>query len=393
MKKSFWIVLLLLMVVPSVVFAEMLDVPGVFVQHSGDCWYIDISLEYNCDQLSIIVEGYNKHEGYLQPNLKLTPVDGGEPVIIDTPFSLDVITYPPNTYVSTMYITEWQGGEYVITGTVGGFADGKQWSQFIVSGTTDGWHMSPKYPEFEVPTEPVVIDLVCGPPPGTGTPGYWKNHPEAWPGYPDGMIEIGGRMYSINEAIDLMNTSDKKDRTFTMFNTLVAAYLNIAVNNPYDCIEDAYWAAHAWMEDYPVGSKVKAGGKNSPWRDGEPLKNILDAYNNGLSGCALSRDVLEGTEKLAQEHSDAPEALPSLQNYPNPFNPVTTISFNMPRGEKATITIYNMLGEKVTTLADGYFSAGSHSVIWNANGFASGIYFYRFETASYSITNKLLFAK
>ncbi len=234
-----------------------------------------------------------------------------------------------------------------------------------------------------------IVDCPCGDAPGTGTPGYWKNHPEAWPGD----VIIGGVPYTVENAIYWMNQSEKNDKTFTMFRALVAAYLNVAVGNESGCIDDTIAEAQAWMATYgPVGSEVKAGGKNSPWRVGEPLYVMLDDYNNGLL-CADSRDALEGIGKLAQETDGAPEISPTLQNYPNPFNPVTTIAFNLPQAEKATLTIYNVIGEKVATLADGYFSAGSHSVTWNATGYASGIYFYRFEAGTYAITNKLLFAK
>ena len=60
--------------------------------------------------------------------------------------------------------------------------------------------------------------------PGTGTPGYWKNHPEAWP---VDEITIGGVTYTKVEAIAIMNTPEKGDKTYTMFSALVAATLNV----------------------------------------------------------------------------------------------------------------------------------------------------------------------
>jgi len=121
---------------------------------------------------------------------------------------------------------------------------------------------------------------------GTGTPGYWKNHPDAWP---VDEITIGGVSYTKEEAIALMKEDDKKDKTLTMFNALVAAKLNVLIGNDDSCIADTIIAADAWMEDYgPAGIGVKAGGKNSPWREGEPLSLELDRYNNGQL-CAPSR--------------------------------------------------------------------------------------------------------
>ena len=391
MKKICIIAVLLLTIVPSVVFAELMPVPGVFVQHSGDCWDISMSIQYDCYQLLIIVEGHNKHTGHLQPYITLTPVNGGDPIVIDQPFPLTTTTYPPPaTYVNPIFLTDWHGGEYLVTGWIEGWADGQMWSQFIISGTTDGYTVGGKFPPFVVPQDPVVFDLVCGQAPGTGTPGYWKNHPEAWP---RDTIIIGGVPYTKDQAIYWMNQPDNKDKTITMFAALVAATLNVAIGNESGCVDDTIVAANEWMSVYgPVGSGVKAGGKTSPWRVGEPLSMTLDEYNNGFL-CAESRDALESVGKLAQDADGAPEVLPSVQNYPNPFNPVTTIAFTLPQSEKATLTVYNILGEKIATLADGHFSAGEHAITWNASEFASGIYFYRFEAGSFAVTNKLLFAK
>ncbi|MFI5253731.1 MAG: Ig-like domain repeat protein [Bacteroidota bacterium] len=65
------------------------------------------------------------------------------------------------------------------------------------------------------------------------------------------------------------------------------------------------------------------------------------------------------------------------QNYPNPFNPTTTVSYQLPADSRITLTVYNILGQEVTVLANGVQTAGSKSVEWNASNVASGIYFCR----------------
>lgn len=77
------------------------------------------------------------------------------------------------------------------------------------------------------------------------------------------------------------------------------------------------------------------------------------------------------------------------QNYPNPFNPETKINFNIPKEEFINVTIYNSLGEKVATLLNGVMNAGSHSIIFDANGFASGLYILKMTSGSYSNTIKM----
>jgi hypothetical protein len=77
------------------------------------------------------------------------------------------------------------------------------------------------------------------------------------------------------------------------------------------------------------------------------------------------------------------------QNYPNPFNPTTTVNFNIPKEDFVNVTIFNSLGEKVATLLDGVMSAGTHSLTFDANGFASGLYILKMTSGSYSNTIKM----
>ena len=120
--------------------------------------------------------------------------------------------------------------------------------------------------------------------PGTGTPGYWKNHPEAWP---VASLTIGGVTYSQEQALYFMGLPDG-DKTITMFRSLVSARLNVEIGNEAGCIASTISAADAWMALYgPAGNGVKA--RTRAWKAGEPLYFELDAYNNG-DRCAPHRD-------------------------------------------------------------------------------------------------------
>jgi len=122
------------------------------------------------------------------------------------------------------------------------------------------------------------------PSPGTGTPGYWMNHPEAWP---VDSIVIGGVAYTKDQAIALMFAPTQRDVTYIMFQALVAAELNVMIGNASSCIASTISAAQDWMTLYPVGSGVT--GRSAAWKIGEPLYIMLDNYNNGLL-CAPHRD-------------------------------------------------------------------------------------------------------
>lgn len=120
--------------------------------------------------------------------------------------------------------------------------------------------------------------------PGTGTPGYWKNQPEAWP---VASITVGGVTYTRDEAIGWLEKVGK-DRTITMFSSLVPAKLNVLIGNDDSCVASTIAAADNWMTTYgPVGSSVHAA--SFAWKVGEPLHRLLDNYNNGML-CAPHRD-------------------------------------------------------------------------------------------------------
>lgn len=64
------------------------------------------------------------------------------------------------------------------------------------------------------------------------------------------------------------------------------------------------------------------------------------------------------------------------QNYPNPFNPETKISFTLLEESEITMEVFNTLGEKIATIAEGTFEIGTHEINFDASGLSSGIYYY-----------------
>ncbi|MCF7919016.1 MAG: T9SS type A sorting domain-containing protein [Candidatus Cloacimonetes bacterium] len=83
-----------------------------------------------------------------------------------------------------------------------------------------------------------------------------------------------------------------------------------------------------------------------------------------------------------------------IENYPNPFNPETTICFSVPEGSDNTeISIYNLKGQKVVTLVDEYLESGKHSVVWQADGMASGVYLVWFQAGGYFGGKKVILLK
>lgn len=81
------------------------------------------------------------------------------------------------------------------------------------------------------------------------------------------------------------------------------------------------------------------------------------------------------------------------QNYPNPFNPSTEISFSLQETAPTLLVVYNMLGQKVATLVNERLSAGEHSINFDAGNLSSGIYIYRLQSATQSLTKRMTLIK
>ncbi len=97
---------------------------------------------------------------------------------------------------------------------------------------------------------------------------------------------------------------------------------------------------------------------------------------------------------VQNEYSTIPNGFSLAQNYPNPFNPTTNITFNVPApGGYVSLNVYNMLGEKVRTLVDGYMQAGSHAAVFDGANLPSGAYIYSLETKKGSIYRKMVLIK
>lgn len=115
------------------------------------------------------------------------------------------------------------------------------------------------------------------------------------------------------------------------------------------------------------------------------------------SGIYIIRNDLLLT--IEDESTPIPKNFMLDQNYPNPFNPVTTIQYHLPKSSFINLSIYNVAGQLIETLVNGYKGAGSYEVQWNAHNFSSGVYFYRIstrfsgDTGEYSETKKSLILK
>ncbi|MCD4819295.1 MAG: T9SS type A sorting domain-containing protein [Candidatus Cloacimonetes bacterium] len=111
--------------------------------------------------------------------------------------------------------------------------------------------------------------------------------------------------------------------------------------------------------------------------------------------CELESRLYENEEP---SNNDIGVSKISFSNYPNPFNPTTTINFSIPEDSEVKLLIFNVKGQKVSTLVDNHFKKGSHSIEWNGTdnrnkSVASGIYFYQISIGKETAMKKMLLLK
>jgi hypothetical protein len=98
---------------------------------------------------------------------------------------------------------------------------------------------------------------------------------------------------------------------------------------------------------------------------------------------------LDAPDKLTTQPSKFTLYPPS----PNPFNEKTVISFQLPDASWVELAVFDVQGQEVQSLVNGQWSSGKHSVTWNAEGMASGVYFVRLKAGEFSQTQKMVLMK
>jgi len=124
--------------------------------------------------------------------------------------------------------------------------------------------------------------------------------------------------------------------------------------------------------------------------------------HDGTDSVKISRDdrvlYVNRYDYLSIESEGIPDEFALHENYPNPFNPTTQIRFDLPEMSNATLTIYNMIGQKIRTFNMQSAPAGYHSLTWNATNdlgapVSAGVYLYQLQTEGFVKTKKMILLK
>lgn len=178
--------------------------------------------------------------------------------------------------------------------------------------------------------------------------------------YPKDLVEYTGitsKFANWSDGQGLSVVNNKEEGTITLF--YVGSLENTAEFTDKD---DLFTLNFKPVDNILKKNEVKEINLNL-----NQYSNITDAQLNVLK-------MQLKTQKIVM--ANLPESFSLDQNYPNPFNPATKINFSLPVKANVRLQIYNSLGQLVTTLVNDTRNAGYYTVDFNANNFASGVYFY-----------------
>lgn len=128
-------------------------------------------------------------------------------------------------------------------------------------------------------------------------------------------------------------------------------------------------------------------------------KNYSYSDNNlgtGNYSYRLKQVDFDGTSeysKVVEVEIETPNNFELSQNYPNPFNPTTSIKFNLPEAGNVKLTVYNLLGQEVKSLVNGFRTAGTYTINFDASKLSSGIYLYKIEMNNFTQVRKMTLLK
>jgi hypothetical protein len=192
---------------------------------------------------------------------------------------------------------------------------------------------------------------------------------------------------SLSRSINVANPNDNPDGAVLIFygwDAQAGQYFQTTTLHP----KQAFWMAVMVECDLTLGGDVPLG------KIAKARSNKIEFYEIFGSEPPAPPNYFFGDGMLGVMS----EIYRLHQNYPNPFNFVTIIDFDLPKNSDVDIMIYNVLGQRVKTLADKKYSAGSYKILWDGRDeynhpVASGIYLCRIKAGEFRAVKKLVLVR
>ncbi len=137
-----------------------------------------------------------------------------------------------------------------------------------------------------------------------------------------------------------------------------------------------------------TGAITSTGSSLLAWSDSR-------VDGNGVYGQRVNLDGTLGNPGATEVKAGSlfPQTAKLMQNYPNPFNPSSQIRFSVPASSNVTLSVFNVLGQEVSTLVKEVKDAGTYEVTFGTTNLSSGVYFYTLRAGNYVETKKMILTK
>ncbi len=227
------------------------------------------------------------------------------------------------------------------------------------------------------------------------------------------VISVGSPVMS-SFRVRMKNTTDS---TLSAFDNTTTGWVTCYTNSAYTPAGTG-WQGYVFNTPFPYSISynllVEVCFDNSSYSVSSPVNSSATnnqktfcMYQDNGAGCSsptLSNTVtsptrpnIQLTMNLAMSTGNntigTPKEFALYQNYPNPFNPVTKIRYELPISGFATLKVYDMLGKEVATIVNEDKKAGRYIVDFDGTNLASGVYFFKFQVASFVQTRKMILLK
>lgn len=170
---------------------------------------------------------------------------------------------------------------------------------------------------------------------------------------------------------------------------------------------NSYWAystdqGNTWLNQRLSDSSFSYISIGSEVRNGEYIgidvyaNKIIPVWTDDRSGTPnqeIYTSNLSVVVSAENQNTKVPAEFALFQNYPNPFNPSTKIRYTVPGTSHMSLKVYDLLGNEVAVLADGFTRAGDFAISFDASKLSSGVYFYTFTAGDFRETKKMMVLK
>lgn len=234
----------------------------------------------------------------------------------------------------------------------------------------------------------------------------WKESVELWYGYnTDGYVNDLLTKFWESEELGLQN------KFHVTYEYIPGTDIKTKVENQEWLLQTSEWT-NTWREVYTFdGDHILQNHASEVWTGNDWGPGSQDDYTYDTDGNLdeILSLYWDGTEWLNSfkasftwspltsvdpgSYAAVPASYKLDQNYPNPFNPATVIRYTVPKDGNVKLTVYNVIGQKITGLINREVKAGTYEVNFDASQLPSGIYMYKLEAGTFTSVRKMMLIK